>query len=317
MSVHRSRSPLAIRRSDAAIDAAFAGQHHVMTLAQLENLGLSARAVRHRVATGRLHRLHRGVYAIGRPTAEGRWMAAVLASGEGAVLSHRSAADLWGMRSAARARIDVTVKGSTGRVRTRIDVHSGAALTPEDVAERDGIPCTSLARTLIDLAAVVDRRALERAVDRAEEIQAFDLGAVADALERLRGRAGTARLARVIESYAGPVSTRSEMEERLLELIRVAGLPEPEVNAWIPLEEGAGYRPDFLWRDARLIVEVDGRAYHARRSAFRHDRRRDRRLALAGFETRRYDASEILERGARVVGEIRAFLGRSSHQSRS
>lgn len=311
MAVYTSDLPLAMRRSDAAIGAAFASQHHVMTLAQIERLGLSARAVRHRVTTGRLHRLHRGVYSIGRPTAEGRWMAAVLASGEGAVLSHRSAAALWGLRSEARPRIDVTVSGSTGRVRTRIDVHSGAALTADDVTERDGIPCTALARTLIDLAAVVDRRSLERAVDRAEEIQAFDLKAVVEALERLRGRPGTARLASVIESYAGPVATRSEMEERLLDLVRVAGLPEPEVNAWIPLEQGTGYRPDLLWRGARLIVEVDGRAYHARRSAFRHDRRRDRRLALAGFETRRYDASEIVERGDRVIGEIRAFLGRS------
>ncbi|MEX1140889.1 MAG: type IV toxin-antitoxin system AbiEi family antitoxin domain-containing protein [Thermoleophilaceae bacterium] len=300
--------PLAQRRSDASIEAAFEGQHHVMTLAQLEELGLSARAVRHRMTAGRLRRMHRGVYAIGRPTTAGRWMAAVLAAGGGAVLSHRSAAALWGLRADMRARIDVTVMGGSGRVRAGIDFHSGASLEPADVDVKDGIPCTSLVRTMIDLAAVVDRRSLERAVDRAEELRAFDLGAVAAMLARARGRRGAANLAAVLDAYEGPVITRSEIEERLLELIASARLPRPQVNEWIPLEDGTGYRPDFLWRDARLVVEVDGRTYHARRSAFRHDRQRDRRLALAGFETRRYDASEVVEHGGRVIDEIRAFL---------
>lgn len=297
------------QRSDAAIEAAFAEQHHVMTVKQLEEIGLSARAVRHRVAAGRLRRLHRGVYASGRPTTAGRWMAAVLAAGEGAVLSHRSAAALWDLRPDRRARIDVTVVGGAGgRSRTHIDFHSAAALEQGDSDVRDGIPCTSLARTLVDLAAVVDRRSVERAVDRAEELREFDLGAVETLLARCCGRRGVRRLARVLDAYEGPTATRSEMEERMLALVRGAGLPRPEVNAWVPLEDGMGYRPDFLWRDVGLVVEVDGRSYHARRSAFRHDRQRDRRLALAGFETRRYDAKEIAEEGDRVMNELRAFL---------
>lgn len=305
------------QRSDAAIEAAFAEQHHVMTVAQLQDIGLSTRAVRHRVTAGRLRRLHRGVYAIGRPTTAGRWMAAVLAAGDGAVLSHRSAAALWDLRSDQRARIDVTVVGGAGgRSRTRIDFHSAAALEQGDTDVRDGIPCTSLARTLVDLAAVVDRRSIERAVDRAEELREFDLGAVEALLTRCRGRRGVRRLARLLDAYEGPTATRSEMEERMLALVRGAGLPRPEVNAWVPLEDGAGYRPDFLWRDVGLVVEVDGRGYHARRSAFRHDRQRDRRLALVGFETRRYDAKEIAEEGNRVVNELRAFLATADRSQR-
>lgn len=238
-----------------------------------------------------------------------RWMAAVLAAGPGALLSHRSAAALWGLRGQTRARIDVMVRGSTGRLRGALDIHDGNGLIACDATERDAIPCTTLARTLLDLAAVVDRRSLERAIDAAEEQREFDLTEVDRLLVRSRGRRGVRRLAAALEAYAGPTTTRSEAEERLLRLIEAAGLARPRVNDWIPLENGTGYRPDFLWPERRLIVEVDGRSHHARRAAFRHDRRRDRRLALAGYETRRYDAGELFESGgARVIAELRAFL---------
>lgn len=299
---------LAARRSDAAIARLSIDRHGIVTLAELEGLGLSGRAVRHRVAAGRLCRLHRGVYSQGRPTPQGRWMAAVRASGPGALLSHRAAAALWDLRPDAGRRIDVTVAGSTGRASAAIEVHSGARIAPPDVASRAGIPCTSLARTLLDLAAVVDRATLARAVDRAEELRAFDLDAVEEVLERCRGRRGTVALRSVLADYAGPAVTRSAAEERFLAIVSEAGLPRPRVNDWIPLGEGQGYRPDFLWGDARLIAEVDGRTHHARRLAFRHDRRRDRRLALAGFQTCRYDAGEVFEAPDRVVRELRSLL---------
>jgi predicted transcriptional regulator of viral defense system len=301
---------LPARRSDAAIAAHTADRHGIVTLAELESLGLSARAVRHRVASGRLHRLHRGVYSQGRPTSTGRWMAAVLASGPGALLSHRSAAALWGIRPEAGSRTDVTVAGSTGRAQRTIVAHSGARIAPADIACRDGVPCTSLARTLLDLAAVVDRTALARAVDRAEELQVFNLDAIEEVLDRCRRRPGTVALRAVLDDYAGPTVLRSVAEERFLDLIIAAGLPRPRVNEWIPLDAGDGYRPDFLWREQRLIVEVDGRTHHARRCAFRHDRRRDRRLALAGYETCRYDAAEVLDAPDRVAHELRALLAR-------
>ncbi|HYI98126.1 MAG TPA: DUF559 domain-containing protein [Thermoleophilaceae bacterium] len=188
-----------------------------------------------------------------------------------------------------------------------IAVHRTDALDPGDVTLRSAIPCTSLARTLLDLAAVVDRRALERALGRAEELRSFDLRAIRAVLDRHPGRRGAGVLNSVLATYSTSV-TRSDAEERFLALVKTNGLPRPSVNTWIPLEEGNGYSADFLWREAHLIVEIDGRAYHAKREAFTDDRQRDRRLALAGFETRRYAASELIDEPARVITELRAFL---------
>lgn len=301
------RPVTARERSDRAIERWSEPQHHVLTLAQLAELGLSPRAVRHRAMAGRLHRVHRGVYSVGRPSAHGRWMAAVLACGGAAVLSHRSAAALWDLQTFSDGPVDVTVLTRAGRSRPGIAAHRGHALDPRDVTLRGAIPCTSLPRTLLDLAAIVDRRALERALGRAEELRLFDLDQIHDVLERYPGRRGTGVLRAVLATYSTSV-TRSEAEERLLALIERSGLPRPSVNAWIPLDEGGGYSPDFLWRRERLIVEIDGRTYHAKRQAFTDDRRRDRRLALAGFETRRYAASELAEDPDRVAAELRAFL---------
>jgi hypothetical protein len=280
----------------------------VVTLAQLGDLGLGPRGVSHRLSTGRLRRMHRGVYAVDRPTTEARWMAAVLAVGGGAVLSHGSAAALWGLCGERRAVTDVTLPGQrTRRRHSTIEIHSGSALTTDDLTTCDGIPCTGVPRTLLDIATIVDRRSLERAIDRAEELRVFDLNAIEALLTQSRRRRGAALLAAALSGYEGPTITRSEAEERFLAVARRAGIPAPEVNAWIALDEG-GYSPDFLWRDLRLIVEIDGRTHHSRRRAFRHDRVRDRRLALAGYETRRYDASEVLTDAKRVERELKAFL---------
>jgi very-short-patch-repair endonuclease len=279
-----------------------------MTLAELEAIGLSGRAVRHRLATGRLRRLHRGVYAIGSPTDEARWSAAVLVGGEGALLSHRSAAALWGLCDDDRTTVHVTLPKRATRVRPSVELHSGATFTDRDRAVERGIPCTAVPRTLLGLASQVDARRLSRAVDRAEQLRLFDLAALDELLDRSAGARGVAALRALLAQYTEPTVTRSEAEERFLALVKDARLPTPAVNAWIPLPDGGGYSPDFLWRDERLIVEVDGRAYHSRRQAFAHDRRRDRRLALAGFETRRYAASEVLARPRQVAVELRAFL---------
>lgn len=300
---------LGSNRSDRALAEQALGQHGVLTLAQLEALGLSPRAIRHRAASGRLTRVHTGVYAIGRPGCRGRWMATVLACGAGTMLSHRSAAALWGFADDG-VRVDVTVPGRAGRSRAGIEVHRGESLLPQDATVHDGIRCTTTARTLLDLAAVVDRRTLERAIDRAETLRQFDLDALQELLQRNPRRHGTRAIATILADYAGPIVTRSVTENRMLELIAVGGLPRPRVNAWIPLEGNSGYEADFLWPDARLIVEVDGRSHHARRSAFVRDRRRDRRLALAGFETRRYAAAELTSDPQRVVAELRVFLER-------
>lgn len=273
-------------------------------------MGLSGRAVRHRVASGRLRRLHRGVFAVDRPSPASGWLAAVLAVGDQAVLSHQSAAALWGIVQDRRATVDVTVPAGRTRSRPGIEIHRGEALIAEDATVQDGIPCTALPRTLLDVAAVVDRRTLQRTIDRAEELRLFDLTAIQQLLARSRGQRGAHLLKTTLTAHAGPTTTRSAAEERFLAVIEDHRLPQPEINAWIPLEEGSGYSPDFLWRDAHLIVEIDGRTHHARRTAFEHDRKRDRRLALAGFETRRYAASEVFETPERVAREVAAFLAR-------
>lgn len=162
----------------------------------------------------------------------------------------------------------------------------------------------------MDFAAIAEHRELERAVDRAEALRRFDLKAVEVLLERNPRRRGTPALAGILAEYGASGVTRSEAEERMLELIAAATLPRPRINAWIALDGNTGYEADFLWADARVIVEVDGRAYHARRRAFAHDRQRDRRLALAGFETRRYAANELRSHPERVIAELQAFVNR-------
>jgi predicted transcriptional regulator of viral defense system len=288
-------------------------QHAVVALSQLSSLGLGARAVSHRVQRGMLHRVHRGVYAVGHPllTREGRWMAAILACGPHAVLSHRSAASLWGLRPNARTAIDVTVPSRAGRTRDGIDVHRGSGIDANDVAGVEGIPTTSVARTLLDLAEVVNARTLERAIDQAEVRRLLDMRAIDDVLAR--GRRGAAALRGVLaELRLGTTLTRSELEERLLAICREAALPRPDVNAWIPYPGGGGAEADFLWREQQLVVEVDGRDVHTTRRAFEHDRRRDQRLMLAGWRVVRFTWRQVLFEPAYVTATLRSLLARAA-----
>jgi very-short-patch-repair endonuclease len=239
-------------------------------------------------------------------------MGAVLACGDGAVLSHRSAAALWDLARDTR-HTDVMSATRTGRRRPGLRVHRADTLVEGDVAEQRGIPCTSPARTLFDLASVADRRTLERAVDRAEGLRLFDLHALDDLLRRHPRRRGRATLASVLAMYSGSTITRSDAEEEMLALLDDAGLPRPRVNAWIAIPEGGGYEADFLWSRQRLIVEVDSRTHHATLQAFAHDRERDRRLAALGFETRRFAAAELRRSPRRVVAEIAGFLAQREH----
>ncbi len=301
----RSRHP-----TDLEIERFARPRHGVLTVAELERLGLSGRAIRDRAAKGRLHRIHNGVYAAERPTEKGRWVAALLACGPEAVLSHASAAALWDL-TPDTATVHVNRFGAARATRPGVVVH-GARLDPSELASREGIPCTTVARTLLDMAAIRPHRRVELAVDRAEELRVFDLGELRALLELRRGQRGTAVLSKVLDASDGPDQARSPAERRMLALIRRSRLPMPKVNTWLPLPNGDGYSPDLLWEDHRLIVEVDGRTHHARRLAFEHDRRRDRRLALAGYETRRYAAREIQREPDRVLAELRTFLSQSS-----
>jgi REase_MTES_1575 len=234
-------------------------------------------------------------------------MAAVLAYGPKARLSHRSSAALHGIRPDNRPKIDVTLPSPSARSRRGIDVHRSTTLEPADVTEVDGIPCTTLPRTLLDLAEVVSERAVEKAVDQAEVLRIFDLRTVNEVLSRAAGRRGAAVLRRVLADYDGPTLTDQELEERFFALCRSASMPPPRVNEWITLDEGVTYKVDFAWRAERLAVETDGWSSHGTRQAFENDRRRDRRLSLAGWTVVRFTWRDVEQR-PREVSETLAGL---------
>jgi predicted transcriptional regulator of viral defense system len=285
-------------------------QHGVVSLAQFQACGLGASAVRNRVRAGRLRRIHQGVYAVGsfELSVAARYMAAVLACGPGAVLSHRSAADLHGLRRSDRSTVDVTVPGRSGRSRPGIQVHRPVAFEATDVTRVDGIPCTTVARTLVDVAAEIDRPGLERAVERAEILRVFDLAAVEEVLARA-GRPSAAKVLRaVLESYAPePAFTRSELEKAFLRLCRQAGVPGPHVNTFTALP-GDGFEVDFTWPDRRLKIEADSRRFHGTRRAFEDDRRRDQQLTVAGWRVVRFTWRQVFREPEEVCATLGALL---------
>jgi very-short-patch-repair endonuclease len=298
---------------DAAIAALAERQHGVVGLGQLQALGLSASAVRDRVASGRLHRIHYGVYAVGhgRLTREGHWMAAVLAYGPSARLSHRSAAALWNVRPDNRPTADVSLPRRSARSRPGIAAHASTTLTAADCTTVDGIPCTTLARTLLDLAEVVDRRGLERAIEQAEVLRLFDLRAVEDVLARANGRRGAAVLRAVLTDRAEPALTKSDLEECFLSLCRAGLLPSPEVNAGLVVDDGPPIEVDFLWRAQRLAVETDAFGTHGTRHSFERDRRRDQRLKVAGYDPLRFTRRQIMKEPDSVLVTLGALLARA------
>jgi len=268
-------------------------QHGVVTRAQLLDLGLLGGAIGRRVAAGRLRRLHRGVFLVGLMTPpRAREMAAVLACGPAAIVSHRTAAALWELIPAQddSLPVDVMLTEGCGESRRGIRVHRVAGLDSREWTKLDGIPVTTPARTLVDLAADVGSGALERALARAEREGLLGRTTPADLLAMCSGRPGAALLRAVVSRSGGPALTRSEAEARFLQLVRRAGLPAPEVNVIV-----AGYEIDFLWRALGVAVEVDGFRYHSSRSRFETDHRRGTRLGAHGIQLIRLTWRQIVE----------------------
>jgi len=308
---------------EARLDVSIAGlaerQHGVVALAQLRAIGLSASAARSRVARGRLHRVHKGVYAVGRPglNASGRRLAAVLAYGPDAVLSHRSGAGLWGLRPDSRPNIEISVPRPGIRARPGVDVHCSGTLTPRDVTVHNRIPVTTVARTLLDLGDVTNRRAVETAVEQSEVLRRFDLRAVEEALQRAGNTRGRTLLTSVLKDLAhASTLTESELEEAFLGIVRATPLPDPEANAWITLADGTPVRVDFLWRAERLAVEIDGHPYHRTRQSRERDARRDQLLRLAGYEPLRFTGRQVA-REPEWVAEILVALACGADGDRS
>ena len=288
-------------------------QHGVITLGQLQLAGLTASGVRNRVTAGRLHRIHRGVYAVGHAplTGYGRTMAAVLAYGPRAVASHRTAGGLQGLREDNGVKTEVSLPRQSARSRLGITAHATPTLRAEDVTRRHGIPCTTVARTLLDLADVVSRRQVERAVEQALVLRVFDLRGLHDALGRANGRRGAGVVRGVLAELGDePGLTASELEERFLGLCRAAGLPTPTVNEWVTVDGGPPVKADFLWRSRRLIVETDGWSVHGTRQGFERDRLRDQRVRLAGWETVRFTRRQVLRDARWVTSTTAALLAR-------
>jgi very-short-patch-repair endonuclease len=291
------------RRLESAIAELAARQRGVVTRAQLLEIGLTRGAIDRRLKSARLHSLYRGVYLVGhsRTTEGARELGAALACGARAVVSHRSAAGLWRLLPAAPGDIDVTVAGDDRRARSGIRVHRVADLDRCDVRRLGGIPVTAPARTILDLAAVVSTRELERAVAEAHARGLARRAELVALLARCPRRAGVAALRSLIALNASAALTRSEAEERLLALVRTAELPAPEVNVRFGRHE-----VDFAWRQQGLIVEVDGFRFHSSRAAFERDRSRDAELASLGFRVIRVTWRQIVDRPAAVVPGSRA-----------
>jgi len=285
-------------------------RHDIVTVEQLRSLGVTPSGVRTRHEARLLHLQHRAVYSVGRkhPTREGRWLAAVLACGDGAVLSHRSAGALWGVIRVDGVRVDVTMPTRSGPPPGRriLRHRPRRPLQPHEITTLAGIPVTTVARTLLDLADELDDRALARAVERAEELRVFDLTAVEAVVGAHAGRRKAGRLVRALELY-DPAPARSELERMFLALCAQEGIPRPQVNADV-----AGLEVDFCWAQRAFAVETDGFATHGTRTAFERDRRRDGILALAGVTCRRFSHRQVRRERAFVAAVIRAGLGEAS-----
>jgi len=291
--------------------AAIAGaQHGVVARRQLLELGFSRDQIKRLRASQRLHVVHRGVYAVGHRalTEKARWMAAVLACGPGALLSHRSAAALRQLRRFPLSYVEVIVPSRRGRIQG-VRAYISSRVQPQDRDIVDGIPCTSLALTLLNLAAVSPRRAVERACDEAEIQERFDLAAIDDILERSRGCRGAPLLRAVLAEHAiGTTLTRPGLEERALELLDAAGIPRPEVNVRLPCGAGVAPEVDFLWRRERLVLETDGHRFHSTRRQIERDRRKEADLVGAGYRVLRATWLQVQREPRTIVRMVAAAL---------
>jgi very-short-patch-repair endonuclease len=282
--------------------------HGVAARFELLEAGVGRRAIEHRVGSGRYLRLYDGVYAIGHKelTVYGRRRAIVLACGRRAVLSHRSAAGAWGLRPDGGTKWDVTVRrASVVAPAAPVRVYRYPTLRDDEVADVDGVPTTTVARTLLDLAAIVPAHHLRRAVERAEQLELFDLTAVTRTLAAHPRRPGRHRLIELLSDLHehGTTRTRSDVEAAFLQLCLDHGLPRPQVNR---TENGA--EQDFRFPGHNLIVEVDSYTYHRGRRAFANDRARDRDALRRGERTARFTTVEIASAPAAVARELKALL---------
>jgi hypothetical protein len=293
------------RGADARVARVAARDWGVVGLDDLHAAGLSERQILARVRDGRLHRWHRGVYAVGHANLplQGRFLAAVKACEPDALLSHVAAATLHGLFEWDHRSVDVTVRGSGCRVHPGIRTHRTQSLDPLDLTRVQGIPVTSVARTIVDCAAVLRPPELRRLVRESQGRRLVTLPQITETLLRLGPRRGSRRLRRIL--VTGPAPTRSELEDIVLDLMLGAGLAHPEINA--PLAVGARvFRPDFRWPEERLIVEADGAAWHDHQLAREDDAERQALLEAHGERVVRVSYRQAVAEPAQTLARIRA-----------
>ena len=295
---------------DARIAQVAARQRGRIARSQLRAIGVASSAISWLTTHDRLFPLHRGVFAFGHraPIELGDETAALLAAGDNAVLSSLSAAVLWGLLppTSGDGRIHVTLPGRRGPALPGVDIHRTRALTSADVRIRQELPILSPARALLEIAELVTARQFELACDRAMVDRIVTPGQIAELLARTRGRRGGALLAAMLARLSGgPTLTRSEAEELLLRLVRLAMLPDPRVNSRVH-----GYEIDFYWPQERVAVEVDGYRFHSSRRAFEHDRRKDAALQAAGIIVLRVTWRQLQDEPFAVVALLARLLAR-------
>ncbi len=281
-----------------------ARQHGVVSVGQLMRLGYSRDQIRWAAKTARLHSVDRSVYAVGhtRLSPYGQCLAAVFASGPGAVLSHHSAAWLHGIARWSPRPFHVTGPVAR-RPRLPVRIHRARRLEAADREVLEGIPVASVSRTLLDLAAAVKFAQLEKLVERAEDREVLDLRRVEELLARTAGHHGHGRLRRAIALYKPTSFTRSTLEQRFLELWAGTGRPQPRVNY---VEEG--FELDCYWPEFRFAVELDVYETHGGRAAFERDRKREEDLLLAGIEVARITGPRLEREPEAVIRRVTRLL---------
>jgi very-short-patch-repair endonuclease len=279
-------------------------QHGIVDDADLAGLGFGRGAIQHQLRLARLHRLYPGVYAVGhtRLTLEALWLAAVRACGDGALLSHRTGATSWDVMRATGGAIHVTVVRSQ-RPKRGIVLHQVRSLDDRDRTIRDGIPVTSLARTLLDLAETESSHTLRRTWDEAERLRLLDAAAVSELCERSRGRRGLKPITALLADMRPAPHTKRELEALFFDFCRAQGLPSAACNVLVE-----GYEVDAFWPANRLIAELDSWEFHRGRKAFERDRERDAVLQAAGYRVIRITWRRLTRNPEEVAALVRRLM---------
>lgn len=289
-------------------------QHGLVARAQLIRGGVPGGRIDYRLRTGRLSRVFRGVYAVGPVVAPlRRPMAAILLAGDGAWLGFDSALAFWQLARAPApdASIHILTVRDVRSAADEVIVHRTARVEADEVTIRDGVPVTAPARTILDYAATAPRREIEYAIGRAHRAGLLEPADLLGLLDRYRRRPGVSLLRLILDEMADPTFVRSEAERRLIELLRVAGLPLPRTNRRV-----IGLEVDFVYPEERLVIEVDGRAYHSGDPAFERDHERDNLLVAADYEVIRLTWRKITRRPEAVAALVAGALGRRARLAR-